>query len=159
MATNKPSAPRRVWRMTPDSPMGEYLELVPKDEPLAPTTGAPKKKPPDAAPPQYRVVPAAPPAAADGTAAEPGAPSAAPASTHPTARSAPAEPQPVVPPLPKSKVLKPAQVESWQSSSFDLLHGLVVRDVTETIPGQVFDELFRDDTRDKPHPGPPRKRR
>ena len=42
----------------------------------------------------------------------------------------------------KVKVLRPAQVESWQSSSFDLLTGLVVRDVSDTIPGQVFDELF-----------------
>ena len=158
MAATKPSAPRRVWRMTPDSPMGEYLELVPKDAPLAPTTGAPKKNPPDA-PPQYRVVPAAPPAAADGTVADLGAPGAAAAPAHATGRTAPAEPQPAVPPLPKSKVLKPAQVESWQSSSFDLLHGLVVRDVTDTIPGQVFDELFRDDRQDRPHPGPPRKRR
>ena len=43
----------------------------------------------------------------------------------------------------KLRVLRPAQVESWQSSSFDLLSGLQVRDVTDTIPGCVFDELFK----------------
>ena len=43
----------------------------------------------------------------------------------------------------KAKVLKPAQVESWQSSSFDLLSGLQVRDLSETMPGRLFDELFK----------------
>ena len=43
----------------------------------------------------------------------------------------------------KAKVLKPAQVESWQSSSFDLLSGLQVRDLSDTIPGRLFDELFK----------------
>ena len=58
----------------------------------------------------------------------------------------------------KVKVLRPAQVESWQSSSFDLLTGLVVRDVSDTIPGQLFDELFRHGPTDHPHPGPRRRR-
>ena len=34
---------------------------------------------------------------------------------------------------------------NWQSSSYDLLSGLTVRDVTDTIPGRVFDEVFRGD--------------
>jgi hypothetical protein len=48
-------------------------------------------------------------------------------------------------PLPaavRAKVLKPAQVESWQASSFDLLTGCIVRDVTVTIPGKIYEELF-----------------
>jgi hypothetical protein len=41
-----------------------------------------------------------------------------------------------------TKVLKPAQAEGWQASSFDLLTGCRTRDVTDTIPDNVFDELF-----------------
>jgi CubicO group peptidase (beta-lactamase class C family) len=39
----------------------------------------------------------------------------------------------------------PAAEPNWQSSSYDLLTGLTVRDVTDTIPGKVFDEVFRGD--------------
>src|SRR4029078_8544657 len=45
----------------------------------------------------------------------------------------------------KARVLKPAQVESWRASSYDLLTGCTVRDVTDTIPGEIFDELFEPD--------------
>ena len=31
----------------------------------------------------------------------------------------------------------------WQASSFDLSRGLEVSDETDTIPGDLFDELFR----------------
>jgi hypothetical protein len=31
---------------------------------------------------------------------------------------------------------------NWQSSTYDLLSGLTVRDVTDTIPGRIFDEVF-----------------
>jgi hypothetical protein len=34
---------------------------------------------------------------------------------------------------------------NWLSSSYDLLSGLTVRDVTDTIPGRIFDEVFRGD--------------
>ena len=34
---------------------------------------------------------------------------------------------------------------NWQSSTYDLLSGLTVRDVTDTIPGDIFDELFKPD--------------
>jgi hypothetical protein len=43
----------------------------------------------------------------------------------------------------RAKVLRPAHAENWQSSSFDLLSGLQVRDVSDTIPGRVFEELFK----------------
>jgi len=48
-----------------------------------------------------------------------------------------------VPPMP-ARVLRPAQAESWQASSFDLLSGCRTRDVSDTIPDNVFDELFGD---------------
>ena len=41
-----------------------------------------------------------------------------------------------------ARVLDPAKVPSWQSSSWDLLTGLKVRDVSDTIPDRIFDELF-----------------
>ena len=43
-----------------------------------------------------------------------------------------------------AKVLTPARVPSWRASSHDLLTGATVSDVTDTIPGELFDELFKD---------------
>jgi hypothetical protein len=54
--------------------------------------------------------------------------------------SASAEPVPAA-----AKVLTPARVPSWQASSFDLLTGATVSEVTDTIPGDLFDELFKPD--------------
>jgi hypothetical protein len=34
---------------------------------------------------------------------------------------------------------------SWRASSYDLLHGLTVRDVSEKIPQRTFEALFSDD--------------
>jgi len=42
-------------------------------------------------------------------------------------------------------------VTSWRASSYDLLHGLRVHDVTDKIPSRVFDALFSPD----PDAGPP----
>lgn len=44
---------------------------------------------------------------------------------------------------PPLKVLKPALVQDWRSSSFDLLNGVEVRDHTDSIPGALFDRLFK----------------
>ncbi|MEP6872702.1 MAG: hypothetical protein ABI939_12755, partial [Anaerolineaceae bacterium] len=41
-----------------------------------------------------------------------------------------------------AKVMTVAKVPSWRASSYDLLTGLTVRDVTDTIPGYIFDELL-----------------
>jgi hypothetical protein len=41
------------------------------------------------------------------------------------------------------KVLDPAPVVDWRGSSFDLLNGLEVRDHTDSIPGELFDRLFK----------------
>jgi hypothetical protein len=41
------------------------------------------------------------------------------------------------------KVLKPAPVPDWRGSSWDLLNGLEVRDHTDSIPGELFERLFK----------------
>ena len=47
-----------------------------------------------------------------------------------------------------AKILDPAQVPSWRASSYDLMTGLTVSDVTDTIPGEIFDELFNSESDD-----------
>ena len=42
-----------------------------------------------------------------------------------------------------AKVLDPAPVVDWRSSSWDLLNGCEVNDDEESIPGDLFDELFK----------------
>ena len=149
-----PASPRLVWRMTADAPMGEYLELVPKSaydaDGVAP---APKRiLHPEVRDPIYRTSLLASPA--EGTTAPPATasgpsllerrsvprPAAALASAS-TPRDAPAERG--EPPAARARVLNPGQVPSWRASSYDLLTGCTVRDVTDTIPGEIFDELFR----------------
>ena len=144
---------RRVWRMTADSPLGEYLELVPK-EAQGDVPAPPKRMFHPETPTTHKAVQLAQ--------TGPDKPSASSQTTTAVSRqvSAPRGPTPGVAVAvgSKVKVLRPAQVESWQSSSFDLLTGLVVRDVSDTIPGQVFDELFRHGPTGHPHPGPWRRR-
>ena len=57
------------------------------------------------------------------------------------------------------KLLRPAQAESWQASSFDLLSGCRTRDVTDTIPDNVFDELFGPPDAESPPRSPPKEER
>ena len=76
--------PRRVWRMTSDSPLGMFVDF----DPTAP------------------------------------------------------QPQGALGDVPL-KVLDPAPVSDWRVSSFDLLNGVEVRDHTDTIPGELFDRLFK----------------
>ena len=40
-------------------------------------------------------------------------------------------------------VLDPAPVVSWRASSYDLLNGLDVTDQTDSIPGELFNALFK----------------
>ena len=42
-----------------------------------------------------------------------------------------------------ARVLDPAPVVDWRSSSYDLLNGLEVNDDEDSIPGDLFDELFK----------------
>ncbi|MDQ6639943.1 MAG: hypothetical protein M3Z15_09815 [Pseudomonadota bacterium] len=41
------------------------------------------------------------------------------------------------------KVLDPAPVADWRGSSFDLLNGVEVRDHSDSIPGELFERLFK----------------
>lgn len=42
-----------------------------------------------------------------------------------------------------ARMLDPAPVVDWRSSSYDLLNGLEVNDDEASIPGDLFDELFK----------------
>ena len=118
---------RRVWRMTSDSPLGEYLELAPKRAYAPHADSRDENRAASRAPAK----PAETPALKRDT--------AAPNTTPPCTREQVA----AMATQPKVKVLRPAQVENWQSSTFDLMSGLQVRDVSDTIPGRVFEELFK----------------
>jgi hypothetical protein len=67
----------------------------------------------------------------------PDAPTAAPVDFDPTA---PGRPSPVET---APKVLDPAPVVDWRSSSYDLLNGMEIRDHSDTIPGELFERLFK----------------
>ena len=41
------------------------------------------------------------------------------------------------------RVLDPAPVVDWRGSSFDLLNGADVRDHSDSIPGELFERLFK----------------
>ncbi len=41
------------------------------------------------------------------------------------------------------RVLDPAPVVDWRGSSWDLLNGLEVRDHSDSIPGALFERLFK----------------
>ena len=129
MAPMKLNDSRRVWRMTSDSPLGEYLELLPKRA-YAPTADSRDEN---------RAAPRAPTKQEEASAMQHN--NAGPRST--TACNGTHSIDAATADRPKLKVLRPAQVENWQSSSFDLMSGLQVRDVSDTIPGRVFDELFK----------------
>ena len=144
-----PEPARRVWRMTADSPMGEYLDLVPKDAYDRATEGSPKRVlHPEMRDPIYRTPsssilpsPSAPARLNEPTKGDP------PVRARHQAKAEPAvaAPEQWTPQEVKARVLKPAQVESWRASSYDLLTGCTVRDVTDTIPGEIFEELFEPD--------------
>ena len=143
MATKKGlmTMPRRVWRMTPDAPQGEYLELVPKEVQVEASEATRRPSPSDR-PTAYGAV-SLPSGRSDATQSTPPTRenSHATPSNGPPARPDEVAESPSLPPM-RTRVLKPAQVESWQSSSFDLITGCSVREVTDTIPGELFDELF-----------------
>ena len=146
MATKKNLmvVPRRVWRMTTDAPQGEYLELVPKEIQVE-ALEAPRQPSYSDRPPAYGA--ASPPTGkSEATQSTPSTrESSQPSlSNRPPARPDEVTESPSLPPM-RTRVLRPAQVENWQSSSFDLFAGCTVREVTDTIPGELFDELFAPD--------------
>ena len=58
----------------------------------------------------------------------------------------------------QARVLDPAKVPSWQASTWDLMTGLRVRDVSDTIPDRIFDELFGSPQQPLRSAPPPRRR-
>jgi hypothetical protein len=114
---NGSGEPQLVWRVTPEHPNGELLELVPME---VPARGRKSSRqvvwtkvspvPPDGPLGAQRLVVAAP------------APEAA-------ARGA-------------ASATRQDHTTSWRASSWDLLNGLVVRDVSDKIPRRTFDALF-----------------
>ena len=128
MVTMKEAAPRRVWRMTSDSPAGEYLELASKEASAAGSESRTRV--------EFSIT-AGSPVTTQRVASAQATPPAGVSTRQDNGRDTPPKASA------RAKVLRPAQVESWQSSSFDLMSGLQVRDVSDTIPGRVFEELFR----------------
>jgi hypothetical protein len=55
----------------------------------------------------------------------------------------PTVPEPAGEPEGPVKILRPAAAPDWRGSSWDLLNGVEVSDETESIPGELFDRLFR----------------
>ena len=163
MSKKEPEVVRRVWRMTAESPAGEYLdlELVPKETSVKSATEAtPRRTFHPETPPAYRRVSVASDVSSQASNAQTTAQTEQPTTTvlPPTS---PREPRSVDLPSPPSarvRVLKPAQVESWQASSFDLLTGCIVRDVTDTIPGKIYEELFGPGKEHLLSPAPRRRR-
>ena len=120
MDPKKPPVPRRVWRMTIDAPQGEILDVGGKPADAL-EAGVVKRT----FHPETRVG---------------------------SARSGATDVVPIDAAAGDAAVrmLSPAKVPSWRASSYDLLTGLTVRDVTDTIPGAIFDELFKPVTDDGP---------
>ena len=119
-------APRRVWRMTAENQLGEILELVPLH-------------------------------GGEDTGGRPHAarPSAGVSVSSVSSLSCPTSSRSTVPRvlvLAWGVTLDPAPVPSWQESSYDLLHGLRVHDVTDKIPTRMFNALFSPDPGDRSPP-------
>ena len=129
MATSKKqpeTSTRRVWRMSANVPLGEFVDIASTAISSDSKADTPHRRATDAGGPPTS-----------------GAPDTRQRRRYEDAAAVPAMP---------AKMLKPAQTESWRGSSFDLLVGCRTRDVTDTIPDNVFDELFG-----KPEVQPPEK--
>ena len=110
---------RVIWRMSADAPLGEYVEVAPETQSRDVQGEGLRRRMTDGI-----IGPSTVNRVDSGLRRR-------------------AEDVVAVPPMP-TKILRPAQADSWQSSSFDLLVGCRTRDVTDTIPDNVFDELFGD---------------
>jgi hypothetical protein len=109
---NGSGEPQLVWRVTPEQPNGELLELVPMEVP------APGRK-------SSRQVSPAPPDGPLGA-----------------QRLVVASPAPEAAARVTTSATRQDHTTSWRASSWDLLNGLVVRDVSDKIPRRTFDALF-----------------
>lgn len=120
MATSKKqpeTATRLVWRMSAGMPQGEYVEVAP-----------PATRPGDGGPETHRRR-----STDSGALVPPGLGDTGLRRRHEDAAADTAS---------TPRMLRPPHAENWQASSFDLLEGCRTRDVTDTIPDNVFDELF-----------------
>ena len=108
------SATRRVWRMTAENPLGEVLELVPKL--AADRYGKPQQ---GGAWEKVQV----------------GSPTGPLDVPRPTPTNA-EYPRPVV------SRTSSAAVPNWRASSWDLLQGCSVSDLSEKMPMRIFNNLF-----------------
>ncbi len=127
--SKKSGETRLVWRVTAENPNGELLELVPKEAPRGSRSRQVK----------WTRVPPAPPDGPLGV-----------RRVEPTLAPEP-------PPRPVSSATKAEHSASWRGSSWDLLNGVVVRDVSDKIPRRTFDALFS--ANEGPEHTPGRKRR
>ena len=109
---------RRIWRMTAENQLGEILELPDESSAGRSRHG-------------------------DRSRSSRSKQAAAPALFHDStgfASSSNGEPR-----SPVSRMMSSANVSSWRASSYDLLQGLTVRDVSEKIPQRMFEALFSAD--------------
>ena len=118
MHSTKSGAMRLVWRMTAENQLGEILEL-----PEEPKSGRNR-------------------AAVRSRRSRP-EPTTAPAPFHDStgfASSTLGQPG-----GPGSRATGSVTASSWRASSYDLLQGLTVRDVSERLPQRTFEALFSPD--------------
>ena len=116
--------PELVWRVTPENPLGELLELEPKE-------ATPRGRKVSRKVVWTRV------------------PAVLPEGPLIAQRIEPEVGQPV----PRPSANAADHVTSWRASSWDLLNGLVVRDVSDKIPARTFDALFSANEDDADPPG------
>ena len=119
MKAKNAGEPQLVWRVTPENPNGELLELVPMEVPVRGSRSS-----------RQVVWTKVPPAAPDG-----------PLGAQPVVAPAPA-PTPEAAPGLVASARSREHTASWRGSSWDLLNGLVVRDVSDRIAPRTFDALF-----------------
>ena len=117
-STKSRCATRRVWRMTAENQLGEILEVPDKS-----TAGRHGQH-----------------AQLRRSSSEP---VTAPALFHDS--SGFASRRTGEPRGPGARTMSSPMLSSWRASSYDLLHGLTVRDVSEKIPQRTFEALFSED--------------
>ena len=117
-STKSRGATRRVWRMTAENQLGEILELP--DE-----SNAGRNRHGERSRSSRSKQAAAPALFHDATG---------------FASRSTGEPR-----SPVSRAMSSATLSTWRASSYDLLQGLSVRDVSERIPQPTFEALFNAD--------------
>ena len=115
-STKSRGAMRRVWRMTAENQLGEILELPGESSAGRNRPGEGSRSSPSK---------------------QPLAPALFPNSTGFASTGEPRSPVP--------RAMSSASLSTWRASSYDLLQGLTVRDVSEKIPQRTFEALFTAD--------------